>query len=324
MLSRSKRYLVGLLASIAICNTAVAQNASRVYVEPNGWSIGTNVGMTDLWGDVGTKSFIDHYSNSKYFDRVAFMGGMFGRYRIHPCFAVRLMFSYGSVYATDKWNYDKALLATNQGEDAFQRYARNQNAKATIFENTVLLEFTPFRCNPEAKSAYRRGQLFFAAGLSYFHFEPYSTIANTTTWTKTYDLHLEGQGFRGDGYPANYNRWALGIPLGIGYRWDLGEHLNLGLEYIYRMTFTDYLDGVSDKYVSNQAFKQNLAQKEAALAMQVADKGYYLGLEPPNAPGNMRGNPGNKDGYSSLNITFYYKVVAATHQWWRHSRTNYR
>ena len=101
------------LASVAF--TANAQNASRIYVEPDGWSLGMNVGESDLWGDVGTKSVIDHYTNSKYFDKMAFMGGLYGRYTVHPCFAIRLGINYGTLYATDKWNYDKAKNAAENG-----------------------------------------------------------------------------------------------------------------------------------------------------------------------------------------------------------------
>ena len=315
MRPRFIHYILVILLSISICHTVSAQNASRIYVEPNGWSIGTDIGMTDLWGDVGTKSIIDHYTNSKYFNHVAFMGGMFGRYTIHPCFSLRYMLNYGSVYATDKWNYDKAKVATSIGSDAFQRYVRNQTTKSVIFENSLLMEFSPFRMNPESKSAHRRGQLYFAGGLSYFHFENYSTVGASTQWVKTYDLHLEGQGF-GPGYPPNYNQWQLGVPLAIGYRWDIGQHLNLGIEYMYRITFTDYLDGVSGNYISPIEYQIHLSPKDAALAAAVADKSVYTGLASPNQPGNARGNPSNNDAYSSITITFYYKIFTATKEWW--------
>lgn len=294
-----------------------AQDASRLYVEPDGWSIGINAGMSDLWGDVGTKSFIDHYTNSKYFDKMAFMGGMFGRYTIHPALAVRMTFNYGTLYATDKWNYDGAVKAKSQGEDAYQRYARAQNVKDYMLEGSVILEFTPFRMNPEMGRAYKRGQPFIGLGIGYFHFVPYSTVGDGGTWVKIHDLHLEGQGWTGGSYPKQFSLWQACIPLVIGYRWDLGEHLNLGVEYNYRYTFTDYLDGVSGKYVGANEFAQHLSPKDAQLAAQVADKGYWLGLTTPNVAGNMRGNPSNKDSYSTLSITLYYKVNAHNRRWWR-------
>jgi len=40
---------------------------------------------------------------------------------------------------------------------------------------------------------------------------------------------------------------------------------------------TDYLDGVSGKYVGSAAFSQHMSERDAAIASVVADKGYYLG-----------------------------------------------
>ena len=73
MSARYIRILLILTTCFVTGYTSYAQDASRLYVEKDGWSIGMNVGMSDLWGDVGTKSAIEHYTNSKYFDKVAFM-----------------------------------------------------------------------------------------------------------------------------------------------------------------------------------------------------------------------------------------------------------
>jgi hypothetical protein len=315
---RLTRYLLVLCIGMAMRFTAAAQiDAYRVYVEPNGWSVGTNFGMTDLWGDVGTKSLLSHYTNSKYFDKVAFMGGMFGRYSIHPCLSVRLGLNFGTLYATDKWNYDLAKKATSQGDDAVQRYLRSQDAKTYVQEGQVLFEFLPRRRNPQSRKAKKPGQPFIMAGLALFHFTPYSSVANSGRFVPIKDLHLEGQGF-GDAYPKDFSLWQPAIPLGFGYRWDMGKHLNLGIEYLYRITFTDYLDGVSGKYIDPHLFKQHLSAGDAITAAQVADKQPYFNNELPNAPGNMRGNPGNKDGYSTITITFYYKVLTREREWWHY------
>lgn len=313
------RFIRNILVSCicAVSFAAKAQDASRIYVEPSGWSIGTDVGMADLWGDVGTKSTIEHYLNSKYFDKVTFLGGMFGRYTVHPCFALRFMLNIGTLYATDKWNYDLAKVAKLQGEDAYQRYARNQNAKDQVVEGTVLMEIMPFRFNPESNLAHKRGQPFVGLGIGYMHFTPYSTVGNSPHFVRTYDLHLEGDGF-GAGFPETYSLWQPVIPFAIGWRWDLGQHLNLGIEYMWRMTFTDYLDGVSGKYISAADYEKHLSPKDAVTAPLVADKAYWNGLTQPNIPGNLRGNAADKDSYSTLTITFYYKVMGRNGEWWRH------
>ena len=313
-----RNLLVLCVAVITAFSSAHAQDASRIYIEPTGFSLGTNFGLTDLWGDVGTKSIVDHYTNSKYFDKVAVMGGMLGRYTIHPCLSVRAMVDFGAVYATDEWNYDKAKKATSQGDDSYQRYARGQASKSNILEGTMMMEFSPFRYNPESKMAHRKGQIYLVAGIGYFHFTPYSYVAGGTKWVEIYDLHIEGDGF-GPGYPPSYSQWQLNIPMGLGYRWDIGQHLNIGVEFLYRKTFTDYLDGVSGKYIDPTVYAQHMSASQALEAAAVADKGWLKGLEPPNAAGNIRGDASTKDAYSSIGVTFYYKVFSRTKEWW-HNR----
>lgn len=311
------RILSVFCLSLFISSQASAQKLRpfRDNIEPDGWSIGMNFGTTDLWGDVGTKTAVDHYLNSKYFDKVSFMGGMFGRYSFHPFFALRFQVNFGSVYATDAWNYDGVKGAgLTQATDYVQRYLRSQDAKATIIESSFLMEITPRRFNMAGK-AYKRGQPYLAAGIALFHYTPYSTVGKSPTWVKTYDLSLEGQGW-GAGYPKQPSRWQPAFPLAIGYRRDIGAHLNLGIEYMYRMTMFDYLDGVSGKYVSSFEYNLNMSPANAALAMQVADKQPYYNNALPNKPGTLRGNPGNNDAYSSITVLLAFRVPTRTRVWW--------
>ncbi len=316
MRARYFRNLIILAIAVSACNFSRAQDASRIYIEQTGWSIGTDIGLTDLWGDVGTKSPIQHYINGKYFDKVCFMGGLFGRYTVHPALAIRLMANYGTFYATDQWNYNLAKSAGSQGADAYQRYARGQNAKPDIFENSISFEITPLRLNPESKAAHRKGQVYLGLGVGYFHFTPKSTVGNGNTYVNTYDLHLEGDGF-GAGYPPGYSLWQFSIPLFIGYRFDLGEHINLGLEFNFRKTFTDYLDGVSGKYIDPKAYGAHMSAQDAKTAEAVADKAYLLYLQQPNLAGNLRGDASNKDAYSTITLSIYYKVFSRTKEWWK-------
>jgi hypothetical protein len=310
------RSLITLTMTGIISTASYAQDASRIFIEPDGWSIGMNLGTTDMWGDVGTKTIPDHYSNSKYLDKVFAMGGLFGRYTIHPCLAVRFGINYGSIYATDEWNYDKAKYAPIQGSDAYQRYARQQKSRSDIFEGLLMMEFMPLRYNPESRRANRRGQVVFGAGIGYFHFTPKSTVGLGTKWVNIYDLHIEGDGF-GDGFPPAYSLWQLCVPMSVGYRWDIGKHLNIGVEYVYRKTFTDYLDGVSGKYIDKAEYAKHLSPSEAAQAILIQDKAYYNRLAQPNVKGNIRGNASNNDAYSSISVTLYYKLLSREGKWWQ-------
>ncbi len=125
MRNRMLRSILALCISAAAITAAKAQKPVD-YIEPSGFSLGMNVGLADIWGDVGTKSFIDHYGAANYFKTSTYMGGLYGRYTVHPSFAVRLGVNYGTLYATDKWNES---LAKENDNDAYERYIRNQEIK---------------------------------------------------------------------------------------------------------------------------------------------------------------------------------------------------
>lgn len=300
----------------------------RDFVQPNTWAIGMTLGTTDLWGDVGTKGLVDHYNNSNYTSNMKFMGGMYGRYTAHPALGIRLGFNFGTLYASDEFNFEKAKKAKSTEDDYYQRYLRNQKVKNIIWDGHLLFEFNPLRMNVDNDHARnRRFQPYLMAGIGGFYMTPKAEYKNRVTgqtkWQNIYDLHLEGDGFGkladGSGTydaPARYKRYQLSIPMGIGFRWDVGKQLGLGIEYLYRYTFTDYLDGVSDRYVNPAVFDANLNAKNAAIAKDVYDRSWIIDPTVTHAPGELRGNKAVPDGYSTLSINFYYKVKSKRIPWW--------
>ncbi|MBA3828374.1 MAG: outer membrane beta-barrel protein [Taibaiella sp.] len=320
-----KKFIRSLVvaACISACAAPVVNAQEAANVEPHGFSLGGTFGLSDLWGDVGTQSVVDHYTNNKYWDKPHFMGGIFFRYSFHPALAARLNFNYGTVFATDEWNTEKAKLATSLADDYVQRYARGQTSKADILESALTFEFSPFRLgSPIGKAAQRAGQLYFLAGIGYFHFTPYSMYTNreskVSQWVETYNLHLEGDGFPEAGAPSSYSLWQLEIPLGVGYKFDIGEHLNIGIEYQWRMTQTDYLDGVSDKYIDPKLFDQHLSAINAAVAKDLYDRAWVPGvIKTGNPPGNLRGNSSDMDSYSTISFVLYWKLKNKQGNWWQ-------
>jgi len=313
MRTRFIRNILILFVCIFAVKDAKAQSFERLDVSGS-WSLGFTCGMSDLWGDVGTQSIADHYNNGKYFNSMHFMGGVFGRLAIHPAFAVRLGINYGTVYATDTWNYNKAKNSPSIGTDAVQRYERFQDAKTNIWEGSMIFEIEPLRMNPESNIACRSGQPYLLGGLGYFHFQPYSSYGGS--WVKIAPLHLEGDGFPIAGAPPLVNLYQWCVPLGAGYRFDIGPHLNIGIEYQWRMTFTDYLDGVSGKYIDPKYYDLYLSPANAALAKQMADKS-GLAFNKANFPaGTIRGNSSDNDSYSTISIILYWKVKPHHIPWW--------
>jgi hypothetical protein len=296
---------------------AVAAAQTQVRLDaPQGWSLGTTFGMSDLWGNIGTKSVIDHYNNNYYSNNLHGMGGLFVRYSASPAFSFRLSANYGVLYATDQWNYKQEMKASNTSDDAYQRYARHQDIKDKIWEGTLEVEFVPRRLNLLNPGSQKSAQPYVHAGVGFFHYTPYGNLNGN--WIKVHDLHLEGDGFKFAGAPSEYKLNGICIPVGVGYRFDIGQHLNLGLEYSYRLTFIGYMDNVSNKYIDPKYFQQYLSASDAVNATALANKSYQaIGPESTvGTPGNNRGNPSFNDSYSTISVIFYYKVKSHGVSWW--------
>ena len=336
------RCIISTLCLGAIAVQADAQQKWTRYRAPEfaerpGWSLGMNIGLSDLWGDVGTKSPLDHYTNDKYWDRPHFMGGVFARYALHPGAVLRMGVNYGSVYANDNFNYTKAKSASSLEDDAYQRYMRNLEVKSNIWEGNVMFEINPRRLgNLEKKGAKKRMQPYLLAGIGGFHFRPKGTYTPRGTdgrpngqgrQVDLYDLNLEGNGIIiSDSMatlfnftkPEKYSLWGMQIPLGIGFRWDIADQLSLGIEYMYRYTFTDQLDNVSGYYVDPRVFEVQHAQdpQREHMAKDMYDKSWQIDMNSTHGPKELRGNSGVPDGYSTIAISFYYRVKSKKVPWW--------
>lgn len=324
-----KTFIRSILSVTILLSLAGSTNAqigiSKEYVEPSGWSVGTSFGLSDLWGDVGTKSVIDHYTNSKYLNKPCFMGGFFIRYSFHPSFAMRLGGYYGTLYATDMWNKQKAEKATSIEDDSYQRYLRNLSVRTNVWETQLLFEIAPFRFNPASAGAMRRFQPLLLLGVAAMHFNPQAQYIDSASgrnygYVNLYDYHVEGDGFSKSSYPGapdKYSLWQIVVPMGVGVRWDIGRRLSLGVEWMYRYTFTDYLDNVSGKYVDKSVYSQNLSADKAYVAAQLEDKTWMINKNlPRHTSDEYRGNPSVKDGYSTFGLTFIFKVPSKKDPWW--------
>jgi hypothetical protein len=323
-----RKKLVRSLFALCLSSAALPAFAQpaipREYVEHPGYSIGFNFGMTDLWGDVGTKSVIDHYTNGKYFNMPCFMGGVFGRFTPHPSVAFRLGVSYGTLYATDAWNEPKAKKATSFQDDAVQRYLRNQDIKSNIWEGTFQIEYMPLRMNSESNSARHRLQPYVTAGIGGFHYQPYSSFIDRGTlakkWVSVADLHLEGEGFEHEKATPTYamktNLWQVCVPAGLGLRYDIGRNMSVGIEWLYRFTFHDRLDNVSGDYVSEAYLERYLPSDKAVVAKEMYDKEWAVQPGAKSTPWTPRGNKDNKDAYSAISVMFIYHFNSNKMPWW--------
>lgn len=313
------------LVSISAGNTALAQ-PDRDYIERKGWSLGMTVGLGDLWGDIGTKSPIDHYSNANYGNYARPFGGLYVRYAFRPAFVFRGGINYGTVAAGDDMNVDLAKKSDKYQSDAVQRYQRNLDVRTNIWEGNLMFEISPLRFSPLSRKALMHFQPYLVTGITGYHFvskgryieKDGSAGSKNGQYINLYDLHVEGDGLNGTGV-KKYSQFQMAIPIGIGGKWDLSPTIGLGLEYIYRYCFTDYLDGVSGKYLDPKFYsKENgYTENQTKIAKAMSDKSWELQDDKGHAPGEMRGNHKGPDGYSTISITLFYKFKTRAEPWWQ-------
>ena len=322
LMQRINKKLIVLFSLFIISSSVVHAQIEDYYSEAPGFSLGTTIGLSDLWGDIGTASPLDHYMNANYRKNPKFMGGLLFRYTFVPAFSLRFGVNYGTLYASDNFNEDAAKKATSLEEDAAQRYYRNLNVRTNIWEGNIMFEFAPFRMNTESNRSRKRMQPYVTGGIAVFHYNPQGLYINRATrreqWVDLIDLHTEGVGLSASGATNTPlpNLWQMAIPMGLGVRWDLNHKVSLGVEYIYRKTMTDLLDDVSDKYVNPQVFAASLSPEKAAIAADIYDKSWVLIPNYQHNAGDLRGNSANKDGYSTFSITFIYRLSSKWDQWW--------
>lgn len=305
------------------------------YLEKRGWSLGWNFGMAEMWGDVGTFNFYDKYINEKFtgdiFKNLRAMGGMYAKYTHIPGLAYRIGLNHGKVYATDEWNYDNAMDAKTIYEDSYQRYLRNLDANTNIWEASAVIEFAPLRTfsNWEfGKMAKMRFQPYILAGISGFYFNPRGTYTDLITkeeyWVDLRELRTEGQGFKVEGteYQPQYSVFSYAAIGGLGVKWDIGRGLSLGVEYMLRFTFTDYLDDVSGSYADinhrDIAFIDNENKRKLSQAMSNKSREVIPGNTYP--AGFQRGDNSNNDMFSTISLNLCWKVDWREIGWWRSTR----
>jgi hypothetical protein len=195
----------------------------------------------------------------------------------HRIFA-NLVFFSGKLYANDRFNK--------------KNFNRNLSFNSNIYEFDVELEYNLFDLYEHNATP------FVYLGVGYFAFDPYVDIGNGDSRIYLSSLSTEGQGFISG--KKNYALTSLCFPFGGGIQIFLNEKMRLKYSLGFRITNTDYLDDVSDKYVDKDLLLRNRGQ----IAVDMAYKGnqLYNGADYPQA-GSVRGNPNNKDFYYFSGLT---------------------
>lgn len=152
-------------------------------------------------------------------------------------------------------------------------------------------------------SPYSFGKLtpYIDAGAGLFHFNP-TTIDRYGQKQHLSGLGTEGQGMSfSDNMPYILTRFE--IPFGGGIQYSINKKMALKLDFLFRKTFTDYIDDVSTTYPDG-----TLIDKKLPIVKKLTFRGDEINPNAAYPSGGQRGNPDNKDFYYTGQVKFVYQL----------------
>lgn len=212
------------------------------------------------------------------------------------CYQFRHSLTIGGYYRYNKRFSFKAdaFWTRLANDDKIYKEHRNLGFRTDVFELSALTMFDVFPFEHKFEKR-RTVEPYLQAGLGFAFFNPQGKLDGT--WYSLHQYQTEGK---------NYGRAIPVIPFGVGFRTRLRHDINLSTEFVYRLTFTDYLDDVSGKnYINPNDFKGG----STSLSSQLSNRS-----DVPYFKERVRGNPGKNDGYFTFNIRIEYMIKAFNDQ----------
>lgn len=210
------------------------------------------IGVSNFFGDLGGggsglsyyKRFLGDVEISS--TRPSILVGM--RYKVTPSLSVRYNIIYGFLHGADK-------LSNDEG-----RKARNLSFYTHIVENDFIGEYSIIKeSNSKRWSARQKRKirsyslnLYLFGGIGGFYFDPRAKSTVDGKYYRLRNIGTEGQTDPNSG-KNKYLPVALCVPVGLGVKVGLNRLWDVGIEYGYRWTMTDYIDDVGGSYYDNAA-----------------------------------------------------------------------
>lgn len=272
---------------------------------------GVTYGLSNFLGDLGGNAGKGGaFLKDNQISLTKSLTGIYAAYRPSEHLNIQLAFNAGRVGAADS-------LINGRGGIEEARRNRNQHFRSNITEVYLALEFFPtVFLEYDPNEVYHHIHPYFLIGIGAFHFNPqaqYIDESGNATWVDLKPLRTEGQGM--PNYPdrKEYNLTNFHVPYGFGFKYFVNRSLAIGLEVVTRKTFTDYVDDVSTRYISQQDFENYFGpgSEQAKIAFQMSNKAayknggnYLLGY----GPGAQRGQDRNNDAYYSVNLRVSFRI----------------
>ena len=264
-----------------------------------GLNFGPSFFLGDLGGNVGKGTRFVKDLNFKF---TKLMKGAFITVYPSEWLGFRVAADYTYLEGSD------AVIST-KGVDELWRKQRNLDFKTDVWEVQAGIELFPTMLFRKYEDYQPRLRPYGFLGVGLFHFNPKGSLTDAngnTSWYALHPLHTEGEGFAEYPNAKPYNLTQINIPMGVGLKFYVSDRVNVSTEFLYRKSFTDYIDDLSGFTVDPVYFSKYLSPTDAVLATRLSDK--TIGIVTPGvtriAPGVTRGNPKQDDAYFSLILKF--------------------
>lgn len=218
-----KLFLATLLLSLPILLSA-QHNWNRPYFEAGGM-----IGVSNYSGEL-VNSIVD-------VKHLHLAGGLFLRYNMNQYLSLRLNGAYGTISGDDENSRDN------------RNRIRNLHFRSHVLDVGVLAEINFMGYNPTGHKKMFSPYAF--VGFAVFNYNPKAQHFDPNRdgeWVALQPYATEGQGSAALPNRDAYSMTQLSIPLGLGFKFAVNSHLNIGFEVGFRKTFTDYLDDVALTY----------------------------------------------------------------------------
>ena len=303
-----------------------ATGSNAQYGLDYGFAIGTANYLGDIGGDDLTRR---DFSADLHLGQTKLSSHVFVRYRLNSVLAVRGQF--GTVFLED---YDN--LSSNPARATRNAHFRNfvnelsARAEVSFFSSPMITRYTSklrvgmnayatlgitgFSHNPQAQLNRDAAEYHFAQG-------NISTNPTQLNYDEWYDLRDAGT------ETLTYGQLSMGVPLGLGVSFEVNHQIRVGMEFVWNLTFTDYLDDVSNTYADPEdlgdielilSSPSNPAVASAAGYSDPEGTMYWFNYSEQGP--TIRGNPNKNDTYGTLQVSVSKVVMSSSN----FRRNNYR
>jgi len=230
-----KRLAYLLAVSLFLCSTPT---------QAQHFEAGVVFGTSGYSGDLISRGF------PQYIQSLRLAGGVFGRYNFNDHFSARAGVNIGSISGSDF-----------KGKEEFE-VNRQLEFESSLFEANLLAEFNILGYQPYNLERVFSPYIF--GGIAVFRYNPKATLNGQTF--ELQPLSTEGQGTSQFPDRETYSLTQFAVPLGFGFKFALNDRFNIGIEGGIRVTFTDYLDDVSQTYADPAILLEERGEIAVALA----------------------------------------------------------